>query len=155
WHGHAPRSSNFFGRHKEVWRLNHLLAQREFPQITEGLAGNVAIVSGGKGIGKTAMVANYCKYFESRYPGGIYWLDLASAIGEGSEGVREVFARQLGRFLQTEELVRGTLDAKQALARLSAYLEDAPGLLVMDNFPDSVQPDIIYELTLHDSNVSN
>ena len=70
-----PRGNRHFtGRNRELMRIHSLL----HPPRIGGQASNVALHAHGLGgIGKTELALQYAEQFQTAYPGGVYWLNLA------------------------------------------------------------------------------
>lgn len=70
-----PRGNpHFTGRNRELMRIHSLL----HPPRIGAQASNVALHAHGLGgIGKTELALQYAEQFQTAYPGGVYWLNLA------------------------------------------------------------------------------
>jgi non-specific serine/threonine protein kinase len=104
--GRPPALDAFVGRHRELADLTGLLAQHRLVTVT-----------GPAGVGKTRFVAEFARDITSRYPGGVWWTELA-AIRRPWQVGSAVLAASGGR-----DLPRVVLDATSA----------GPVLLVLDN----------------------
>lgn len=72
----VPRRSNeFTGRGRDLWKLHSLLNP---PRIGAG-SGAAVQLHGLGGSGKTELAAAYVERFAQAYPGGVFWLNVASA----------------------------------------------------------------------------
>jgi tetratricopeptide (TPR) repeat protein len=67
-------ATRFVGRWREMWRIHSALHAPE-AATTQGAFGQGAVqVRGLGGIGKSLLAREYALRFETRYPGGVFWL---------------------------------------------------------------------------------
>ena len=103
--------SSFIGRDGDISRGVALLAETRLLTLT-----------GAGGCGKTRLAQRIADRVLHRYPGGVWWAELASLADEGL--VADAVAAALG--------VR-VPPGQDAVDVLSGYLETEPALVVIDN----------------------
>ena len=137
--------TNFF-----VPFIRNSLLEHEDPWITKIKAklagGGKAVVSGGGGIGKTAMALEYAYRFSSDYPGGVFWLMADLGLGQAIwelAGRMAVQGTDLG-------LKPGQSDDDYVLVLASFLSQREKSLVVLDKVED---PDILRRLVLSKSDV--
>lgn len=115
-HAEAPNNlpveiSSFIGRDGDISRDVALLAETRLLTLT-----------GAGGCGKTRLAQRIAGRVLHRYPGGVWWTELARLTDEGL--IADEVADVLG--------VR-VPPGRDAVNTLSAYLETEPALVVIDN----------------------
>src|SRR5215469_4753993 len=103
--------SSFIGRDGDISRGVALLAETRLLTLT-----------GAGGCGKTRLAQRIADRVLHRYPGGVWWAELASLADEGL--IADTVAAALGV---------GVPPDRDAADVLSGYLEAAPTLVVLDN----------------------
>ncbi len=118
------RDTSFVGR--EIWMV----------KLAKGLAdGGVIELHGESGVGKSALAREVAQWHveRGRFPGGVFWVDLA--LG----GSREYVWNVIGTAIVGDRFSGLNLDKRRAL--LSRYLEENPSLIVLDNMDSMVKDD--------------
>ncbi len=124
----------FVGRLNEMWGIHSLLKARDTVG-SHGKPGNVALISGFGGVGKTLLAEEYALRFGSAYPGGVFWLKATgSPDSDEQEAIRSV---QLRRLAEQQGIDVRNLTTDRILAALSEKIHSkgAPCLWVVDDLP--------------------
>lgn len=141
-------NDNFTGRNPELMRIHSLMQ----PPRIGATKRDVAVQTHGLGgIGKTELAIQYARQFDSAYPAGIHWLNLAGFepehYPEGSrfEAAQAAWTSALAKtFANTPKLLldaEGKPLAPDALhGRLTQHFGDGDYLWVLDNVPH-IQPE--------------
>ena len=127
-----PRGTgDFTGRHAELARLTRLAdeAAGDGPSV-------VATVSGGPGIGKTALVVHAAELLADRFPDGRFFVDL-----RGMDAVPTAPGAALTRLLRAFGVADGRIpqDEEERAGLYRAELRDRRSLIVLDNVTDEAQ----------------
>jgi hypothetical protein len=81
--------SGFVGRLADLWQIHSELSASDSVMITgaSASAGEVAMLAGLGGVGKSALADEYALRFGAAYPGGIFWLSANGAyVAEQADG---------------------------------------------------------------------
>jgi tetratricopeptide (TPR) repeat protein len=76
----------FVGRLSDLWRIHSELSASDSVLITGASAGEVAMLAGLGGVGKSALADEYALRFGAAYPGGVFWLSASGASAEQADG---------------------------------------------------------------------
>lgn len=77
----------FVGRLADLWRIHSELSASDAVMITGASAGEVAMLAGLGGVGKSALADEYALRFGAAYPGGVFWLSASGAsVAEQADG---------------------------------------------------------------------
>jgi tetratricopeptide (TPR) repeat protein len=151
-YGAPARSPRFTGRGRELWQIHRLL----HPARVGGALKGVAVRTHGLGgIGKTELAAAYVHDFAAAYPGGVFWLNLATYVAPqpGLETAESAWLDALARTLAGHPWLSGEppalrltdsegkpLPAARVRARVAELLGERASLWVLDNVP-TLRPD--------------
>lgn len=105
-----PQLTPFIGRERELEEVQRLLVDSRLVTLT-----------GAGGCGKTRLAAQAVADVVERYPGGVWWVELAG-----------VDTSQVGSAVLAAARVRHD-HRRPAADRLAAYVGDRPSLIVLDN----------------------
>ena len=138
----VPHNRNPLLRHEEEWidKIRESLSEKDQAWICQS-----TMLSGGGGIGKTAMALEYAYRFWKEYPGGVFWLQMEGGLGPAALSFLEL-ADKSGVSLkgwrdQPEEILIGIM---------LRYLHQAPHkLIILDNLSDNTLPRDLPKKAVH------
>lgn len=134
----VPHRQNSLLRHQEDWikQIGKQLADKGQAVISQSVA-----LSGGGGVGKTAMAVEFSYRFAEDYPGGVFWLQMDHGLGLAARRFCELSARY-GVNLGPLE------DEAQLIQKVMTFLNNRPlKLVIFDNLEENTLPE---DLTLKD-----
>ncbi|WP_433662567.1 TIR domain-containing protein [Nocardia sp. CA-128927] len=129
-------SSRFAGRLPQLWQLHSALHHHRAP-LTGQHGGQVAVVHGMVGSGKSRLVLEYAHHFRAAFPGGICWL-----TADASDPLQTLH-RQRALIAQA---MQGSPSSTNNAAQDIAQLQRDPFLWVLDNIPPGLRLDDLREL---------
>src|SRR5262249_29430702 len=133
------------------WVLHNALQpeQGRHPLDTESPFGLAAALIGMPGIGKTTLLAAYCRQFGAAYPGGVYWNSLAGADSASPERVLGRYADEVRAIADTLGIAAGGT-RQQVAGRIADHLyrKDGPSLWIIDDVPDSLDPALLRQMII-------
>ncbi len=128
--GMRYRSINYFtGRIAELWEI-HILLKQNRTAVVEGQSGqgNIGLVTGMGGLGKTQLAIEYVHRFGVCYPGGVFWIN-------AEQGMPEMVVQLCtDAEIKVDTRLRDDQQMVQLWNKMSRL---GQVLIVLDNFPEN------------------
>lgn len=132
------QAPEFVGRLADMWRIHSALTRGDASLVTGATGGEVALLVGLGGVGKSMLAEEYALRFAAAYPGGVFWLrsdggdDEKAPAGDQQE-IREAQFRRIAAQLGISPGLRPAAEIRGEIAK--AIEESERCLWVVDDLP--------------------
>jgi tetratricopeptide (TPR) repeat protein len=132
------QAPGFVGRVADLWSVHSALTAGDASMVTGAMAGEVALLIGLGGVGKSMLAVEYALRFAAAYPGGVFWLradggdDEEPAAG-GQGGMREAQFGRIATELGIKTSERSAIEIRAEIAKAIEASERC--LWVVDDLP--------------------